>query len=104
MSRIVEGLQHIPGVHCCSSALRDVMVYYGYPFSEALCFGLGSGLGFIYMKDDRAQVPRFFTGRSLFLVPPFLTNLGYPFFGGQGKIFRFEISRRRSMRIYPSLP
>ena len=80
MSTFVEGLEHVPGMHCCSTALRDVMVYHGYPFSEALCFGLGSGLGFFYMKDDSAQVPRFFTGRSLLLVPPFLTNLGYPFF------------------------
>lgn len=90
MSRFVEGLQHIPGVHCCSTVLRDVMVFHGHPFSEALCFGLGSGLGFIYMKDDRAQVPRFFTGRSLFLVPPFLTNLGYPFFWRSRKDFPLQ--------------
>lgn len=48
MKKIIDAWVHIPGVHCGSVTLRDVMTYYGYNWSEAMCFGIGGGLGFYY--------------------------------------------------------
>ena len=38
----------MPGIHCGSAAIRNVMRFYGYDLSEEMCFGLGSGMGFYY--------------------------------------------------------
>lgn len=47
----LAGYRHQRGVHCGSAALRNVFVHFtGRPMSEALCFGLGAGLGFTYYK------------------------------------------------------
>lgn len=51
MRKIINNWIHIPGLHCGSVALRDIVTFYGYQLSEAMCFGLGSGLGFFYTKD-----------------------------------------------------
>src|SRR5262245_37266693 len=43
--------RHHRGVHCSSAALRNVFVHHtGQPISEAMCFGLGAGMGFTYYK------------------------------------------------------
>ncbi len=53
MKRIIDNWVHIPGLHCGSVTLRDVMTHYGYNWSEAMCFGIGGGLGFYYsIRDD----------------------------------------------------
>jgi hypothetical protein len=46
----IPNFHHVPGVHCTSSALRDVFEFHGLKMSEALIFGLGSGLGLSYGK------------------------------------------------------
>ena len=46
----IPNFRHVPGVHCTSSALRDVFEFHGLTMSEALIFGLGSGLGLSYGK------------------------------------------------------
>lgn len=53
MKKIIDNWVHIPGLHCGSVTLRDVMTYYGYNWSEAMCFGIGGGLGFYYsIRND----------------------------------------------------
>lgn len=53
VKKIIDDWVHIPGIHCGSVTLRDVITYYGYPWSEAMCFGIGGGLGFYYtVRDD----------------------------------------------------
>lgn len=48
MKKIIDNWVHIPGIHCGSVTLRDVMTHYGHKWSEAMCFGIGGGLGFYY--------------------------------------------------------
>lgn len=48
MKRLIENWVHIPGIHCGSVALRDVMTFFGHGWSEEMCFGVGGGLGFYY--------------------------------------------------------
>lgn len=71
----IEGFIHKPGVHCDSTALRDVFEYHGFRFSEAMIFGLGSGLGFIYWKSKRMPYP-FTGGRTRDLAKNLCSNLG----------------------------
>ena len=39
----VPGYRHIPGNHCGSTALRNLLCHHGTPVSEELAFGLGAG-------------------------------------------------------------
>jgi len=44
--------RHQLGVHCASAALRNIHLQYtGARWSEALCFGLASGLNFTYVRE-----------------------------------------------------
>jgi len=52
MKKIIDNWVHIPGIHCGSVTLRDVMTHYGYTYSEAMCFGIGGGLGFYYSINN----------------------------------------------------
>ncbi|MGQ0793975.1 MAG: BtrH N-terminal domain-containing protein [Deltaproteobacteria bacterium] len=65
MRQIIKNWAHTPGVHCGSTAIRDVMAYHGCPMSEAMCFGLGAGLGFYYTR--RADIS---PTRMIFLRGP----------------------------------
>lgn len=36
---------HLPGRHCASSGIRDLVEFHGIKLTEAMCFGIGAGLG-----------------------------------------------------------
>lgn len=65
---------HRQGVHCETSALRDIFEFYGYRFTEPMLFGLGSGLGFIYWKMKQMPYP-FVGGRTKDLLQNICSNL-----------------------------
>jgi hypothetical protein len=46
----VPGYVHRNGVHCGSSSMRNMLRFRGIELSEPMCFGLGSGAGFLYVK------------------------------------------------------
>ncbi len=73
MKKIIENWVHIPGVHCGSVTLRDVMTYYGYPWSEAMCFGIGGGLGFYYTVRDDLSPTRMIFVRGPEMEPSFFS-------------------------------
>jgi len=79
LNKQVEGFIHRAGVHCESSALRDIFEFYGFKFSEPMIFGLGSGLGFVYwhrrMPSLVAGWP-FVGGRARDLYQNLCSNLG----------------------------
>lgn len=54
---LVDNFVHYPGVHCESSAIRDILAFHGLRLSEPTVFGLGSGLGFIYWDMKRMPFP-----------------------------------------------
>jgi len=70
LNKQVAGFVHRAGVHCGSSALRDIFEFYGFKFSEPMIFGLGSGLGFVYWHSKRG---------AMVLTPT------YPFVGGRAR-------------------
>jgi len=65
----LNGYQHQRGVHCGSTALRNLFAGRGFALSEPMIFGLGAGLGFARLDGPRDLTPpmpeRLFIGRSL---------------------------------------
>lgn len=61
MKKLVNDFQPLGGKHCITCALRQIFTFYGYPISEAMLFGLASGLSFVYINQ---AVSPMISGRS----------------------------------------
>lgn len=61
LEKVIEN--HRLGSHCGTTSLAVVSNFYGHKFSEAMTFGLGSGIGFTYQKYAETDF-YFFTGRN----------------------------------------
>ena len=83
-------IRHRPGRHCASTSLAGLAGYHGLDWSEALCFGIGSGLGIWYLNFPGAGASRIVHTRSQDielqvsdqtwdLVPEVLDGLGAAF-------------------------
>jgi len=59
----VPGYVHIPGHHCGSTALRNLLAFHGVEISEEMAFGLGAGACFYYVALDQSP-SRWFNGRT----------------------------------------
>lgn len=75
--KIIENWKHTPGRHCASTALCDLMNFYGYDLSEPECFGIGEGLGFWYIEG--LSPSRIIHLRSADIEEVFFKNLGAGF-------------------------
>jgi hypothetical protein len=75
---VVESYTHRTGEHCASTALRNLLAHQGTELSEAMIFGLSSGLGFYYIQNDAMSPTRMFHGRSISLEGDFGRNTGVP--------------------------
>lgn len=63
--KIVANFNHTRGNHCGSTSMRDLLHCAGLDLSEAMCFGLGSGLGFHYFaRLPNTGISYFFHGRT----------------------------------------
>ncbi|MER3447223.1 MAG: peptidase [Candidatus Dadabacteria bacterium] len=78
MKKVIKNWIHIPGIHCGSTALRDVVAYYRYSLSEAMCFGLGGGLGFFYTKGENLSPSRIIHLRGPGMEPNFFSLIDKP--------------------------
>lgn len=66
---MIAGVETSGGVHCETTALKVLLAHGGLQLSEAMLFGLGAGLSFIYW-DSRQQDLPFLGGR----VKPFVLS------------------------------
>lgn len=57
MRKILDDFAHKRGMHCDTTALRDVFAHAGHDMPEAALFGIGEGLGFFYWKGKNLQYP-----------------------------------------------
>lgn len=81
MTASAPSFTHEMAGHCASGSLRDVLAYRGLdfgagPLSEGMCFGLGSGLGFLYADVPEIAPPIYLVGRTESLEEAFALNLG----------------------------
>jgi hypothetical protein len=67
----VPGYTHMPGQHCGSTALRNLLAFHGVQISEEMAFGLGAGACFYYVAIEAASPSRWFNGRAARLEESF---------------------------------
>ena len=67
----VPGYTHMPGHHCGSTALRNLLGFHGVEISEEMAFGLGAGACFYYVAIEEASPTRWFNGRTARLEETF---------------------------------
>src|SRR6476661_9904430 len=60
---MVPGYRHLPGNHCGSTALRNLLGFHGVELSEEMAFGLGAGASFYYLALEDTSPSRWFNGR-----------------------------------------
>jgi Butirosin biosynthesis protein H, N-terminal/Domain of unknown function (DUF4872) len=60
---MVPGYRHLPGNHCGSTALRNLLGFHGLELSEEMALGLGAGVCFYYVVLDGQSPSRFTNGR-----------------------------------------
>jgi hypothetical protein len=75
---MVPGYEHVPGNHCGSTALRNLLAFHGCEISEEMAFGLGAGACFFYLPLDGQSPSRFANGRASRLEENFLELTGAP--------------------------
>lgn len=74
---IIQNWAHVPGRHCASTALADLMRFYGRELSEPECFGIGQGVGFWYIEGLNPS--RMLHFRSKDIEKVFFKNIGFDF-------------------------
>jgi len=72
-------VMHHPGRHCASTGAANLANFHRLPWSEALCFGLGGGLGIFYMSFPGLTPSRLVHVRSADYEHNFFTRLGQRF-------------------------
>ena len=76
MPTMVPGYVHRPGMHCGSTALRNLLAFHGVEISEEMAFGLGAGACFYYVTIDGTSPSRWFNGRTARLEENFAELTG----------------------------
>lgn len=70
---------HEPGRHCASTGMSDLVRFHGVQLSEAMCFGIGAGLGIWYLGMPGLPVSRLIHVRSSDIEDQFFTRMGLRF-------------------------
>ena len=73
---MVPGYAHVPGNHCGSTALRNLLAFGGVELTEEMAFGLGAGACFYYIALDGSSPSRFTNGRTSRLEEEFVALTG----------------------------
>jgi|TARA_R110002167_G_scaffold101513_2_gene264347 hypothetical protein len=67
---------HVPGHHCSSTAIADLVRFHHFNWSEDFCFGIGGGLGITYLKTPSSSPTRLLHTRSLGYEKRFFNAIG----------------------------
>ncbi len=73
---MLAGYRHLPGNHCGSTALRNLLAFDGVEISEEMALGLGAGVCFYYVPLEGQSPSRFTNGRVGRLEEQFLELTG----------------------------
>lgn len=77
MKTMIENYRNIPGEHCGSTAMRNLLHFYcGLDLDEAVVFGLGSGLDLLTIAYSKMDPPLFMSGRSISMEADACKSLG----------------------------
>ncbi|MFP4475959.1 MAG: BtrH N-terminal domain-containing protein [Desulfatibacillaceae bacterium] len=70
---------HNPGRHCASTGICNLVRHHGLGWTEAMCFGLGAGLGLYYFPAQGLGASRMVHVRHADYESVFFRNIGHPF-------------------------
>lgn len=73
---MVPAYTHLPGSHCGSTALRNLLRFHGAGISEEMAFGLGAGPCFYYVAVEGTSPSHWFNGRTARLEESFAELTG----------------------------
>lgn len=77
MKTLIDDYCNLPGEHCGSSAMRNLLHYYcGLDLDEPAVFGLGAGIDAMYIKDDKIDPAAVIFGRSITMEADVAEALG----------------------------
>lgn len=74
----LSGFPPAEGLHCSSTSVRIALAFDGVRLSEAMTFGLGSGLGCFYVEAEGSSPSRALNGRAPDLEGAFYRHVGQP--------------------------
>src|SRR3954451_8632246 len=75
---MVPGYRHLPGNHCGSTALRNLLAFHGAEISEEMALGLGAAVRFYSVPLAGPPPSRFVNGRVGRLEEQFVELTGAP--------------------------
>jgi hypothetical protein len=75
---MVPDYRHVPGNHCGSTALRNLLAFHGTRITEEMALGLGAGVSFYYVVLEDSSPSRFTNGRTGRLEEQFVELTGAP--------------------------
>jgi hypothetical protein len=100
---ILTAFEHRRGLHCGTTAMTDVLRFYGCDLTEPLAFGLGAGCSFtLHDGSLRVQPPqprRLFAGRS----PTFEADLCAALGAKLTRLNRWSDAQLKLTRAHPAL-
>ena len=77
MRHLIDTYSNPSGAHCGSTAMRNLLKHYcGLELSEQMVFGLGSGVDFLFVRQDLQQPSLLLFGRGLTMEVDLATTLG----------------------------
>lgn len=83
---VIQNYPHNLGMNCLSTALKDIMEYNGYKYSEDFCMGLSGAFSFWYTKSNKfIQITGL--GNNIFEELPAITKV-------QHQYLRFEDNKK----------
>jgi hypothetical protein len=74
----LDQFNHIAGVHCSSTSIQNIARFDGLDISEAMAFGLGEGVGFVFYRDEKLSPISRFNGRTANFEEKFYAQIGNP--------------------------
>lgn len=82
---LIPDFPSLVGKHCSSTAIRETTMYYKNPLSEAMIFGIGSGLFFSYFSFAN-NYPRLLITRTPYFENNFFNSINHRFKWYSGEV------------------
>src|SRR6266511_1801431 len=101
---MVPGYRHVPGNHCGSTALRNLLAFHGLEISEEMALGLGAGVAFYYVVLNGQSPSRFTNGRVGRLEEQFveLTGIELPMHTADAPAVLWRLARAADASAGPA--